>query len=143
MLVVGRDGFEAGDGRLALPRVSSTEVRAALAAGRPVDGLVPRAVLDYIREHDLYLYRGGMSDMAEVDARAMADGPADAAPSVFIMGAGVVGTALAVRLVGAGVTVTGLHGRQVELTDAARASSRAVWSARPAKSRRSSRSPTR
>ena len=54
MLVVGREGFEAGDRRLALPRVSSTEVRAALAAGRPVDGLVPRAVLAYIREHDLY-----------------------------------------------------------------------------------------
>jgi nicotinate-nucleotide adenylyltransferase len=54
MLVVGRAGFETGEGRLALPRVSSTEVRAALAAGRPVDGLVPRAVLDYIREHDLY-----------------------------------------------------------------------------------------
>ena len=53
-LVVGREGFEAGDGRLALPRVSSTEVRAALAAGRPVDGLVPRAVLAYIRQHDLY-----------------------------------------------------------------------------------------
>jgi nicotinate-nucleotide adenylyltransferase len=54
LLVVGRAGFETGEGRLALPRVSSTEVRAALAAGRPVDGLVPRAVLDYIREHDLY-----------------------------------------------------------------------------------------
>ena len=54
LLVVGRAGFETGDGRLALPRVSSTEVRAALAAGRPVDGLVPRAVLDYIREHGLY-----------------------------------------------------------------------------------------
>ena len=54
MLVVGRAGFETGEGRLALPRVSSTEVRAALAAGRSVDGLVPRAVLAYIREHDLY-----------------------------------------------------------------------------------------
>ncbi|HTB56507.1 MAG TPA: nicotinate (nicotinamide) nucleotide adenylyltransferase [Polyangia bacterium] len=54
LLVVGRDGFDAGAGRLALPRVSSTEVRAALAAGRPVDGLVPRVVLDYIYEHNLY-----------------------------------------------------------------------------------------
>ena len=54
LLVVGRAGFEADDGRLALPRVSSTEVRAALAAGRPVDGLVPRAVVDYISGHGLY-----------------------------------------------------------------------------------------
>jgi nicotinate-nucleotide adenylyltransferase len=58
LLVVGRAGFETGEGRLALPRVSSTEVRAALAAGRPVDGLVPRAVLDYIRAHDLYREKG-------------------------------------------------------------------------------------
>jgi nicotinate-nucleotide adenylyltransferase len=54
LLVVGRAGFETGEGRLALPRVSSTEVRAALAVGRPVDGLVSRAVLDYIYQHDLY-----------------------------------------------------------------------------------------
>jgi nicotinate-nucleotide adenylyltransferase len=53
-IVVGRGGFETGDGRLALPRVSSSEVRAALAAGRPVDGLVPRAVVDYISTHGLY-----------------------------------------------------------------------------------------
>ena len=54
LVVVGRAGFESGDGRLALPRVSSSEVRAALAAGRPVDGLVPRAVVDYIARHGLY-----------------------------------------------------------------------------------------
>jgi nicotinate-nucleotide adenylyltransferase len=59
-LIVGRAGFtpegETGEGSngVALPRISSTEVRAALAAGRPVDGLVPRAVLDYISAHDLY-----------------------------------------------------------------------------------------
>jgi nicotinate-nucleotide adenylyltransferase len=58
LLVVGRAGFETGEGRLALPRVSSTEVRAALAAGRPVDGLVPRAVVDYIHKHDLYREKG-------------------------------------------------------------------------------------
>ena len=58
---------------------------------------------------------------AEVNARALAEGPAEPTPSVFIMGAGVVGTALAARLVRAGVPVTGLHGRQVEPTDAARA----------------------
>jgi predicted short-subunit dehydrogenase-like oxidoreductase (DUF2520 family) len=56
----------------------------------------------------------------------MAEGPAEPPPSVFIMGAGVVGTALAAGLVRAGVPVTGLHGRQVQLTDAARASSGVV-----------------
>ena len=71
-----------------------------------------------------------MSDVteAEVKARAMTEGPAEPAPSLFIMGAGVVGTALAVRLAGVGVTVTGLHGRQVEPTDAARATSGVVGS---------------
>lgn len=49
----------------------------------------------------------------------MAEGSSEPTPSVFIMGAGVVGTALAARLVRAGVPVTGLHGRQVEATDAA------------------------
>jgi predicted short-subunit dehydrogenase-like oxidoreductase (DUF2520 family) len=44
------------------------------------------------------------------------------------MGAGVVGTALAARLVRAGIPVIGLHGRQVELTDAARAISGVVGS---------------
>jgi len=37
-----------------MPQVSSTAVRDALAARRSVDGLVPRTVLDYIRERGLY-----------------------------------------------------------------------------------------
>ncbi|HET6284096.1 MAG TPA: Rossmann-like and DUF2520 domain-containing protein [Polyangia bacterium] len=57
----------------------------------------------------------------EVNARALSEGPAEPTPVVFIMGAGVVGTALAARLVRAGVPVAGLHGRQVELSDAASA----------------------
>src|SRR4051812_18854029 len=65
---------------------------------------------------------------AEVNARALSEGPAEPTPAVFIMGAGVVGTALAARLVRAGVPVTGLHGRQVELSDAARAISGVVAS---------------
>lgn len=36
------------------PEISSTDVRARLAAGKPVDGLVPKAVLDVIRARDLY-----------------------------------------------------------------------------------------
>jgi predicted short-subunit dehydrogenase-like oxidoreductase (DUF2520 family) len=65
---------------------------------------------------------------AEVNARALAEGPAEPTPAVFIMGAGVVGTALAARLVRSGVPVTGLHGRQIELSDAARAISGVVAS---------------
>jgi len=57
-IVVGRSGAgSAGAGRggaLALPEISSTQVRAALAAGRSVEGLVPHTVLDYIYDHHLY-----------------------------------------------------------------------------------------
>ncbi len=49
------------------------------------------------------------------------DDPTAPTPVVFIMGAGVVGTALAARLVRAGVPVAGLHGRQAELSDASSA----------------------
>src|SRR5436305_4590166 len=56
---------------------------------------------------------------AEVNARAASEGPAEPTPSVFVMGAGVVGTALAARLVRAGVPVAGLHGRQHDQSDAA------------------------
>ena len=65
--VVGRRGWERPDAAAAaaaakeedrsvldLPRVSSSEVRARLRAGRPVDTLVPRSVLHYIRENGLY-----------------------------------------------------------------------------------------
>jgi predicted short-subunit dehydrogenase-like oxidoreductase (DUF2520 family) len=65
---------------------------------------------------------------AEVNARALAEGPPEPTPSVFIMGAGVVGTALAARLVRGSIPVIGLHGRQTELTDAARAISGVVGS---------------
>lgn len=52
-IVVGRAGFPSG-GAVDLPAVSSRQVRAALAAGQDVAGLVPRAVLDYISSHNLY-----------------------------------------------------------------------------------------
>jgi nicotinate-nucleotide adenylyltransferase len=54
-IVLGRQGFD--DPRAAsplLPLVSSTEIRRALAAGRDVARLVPRAVLGYIADHGLY-----------------------------------------------------------------------------------------
>lgn len=63
---------------------------------------------------------GHMSE-AEVKARAVSEGPVEPTPSVFVMGAGAVGTALAARLVRAGIPVIGLHGRQGRLSDAARA----------------------
>lgn len=65
---------------------------------------------------------------AEVNARALSEGPPEPTPSVFIVGAGVVGTALAARLVRAAIPVIGLHGRQTELTDTARAISGVVGS---------------
>jgi nicotinate-nucleotide adenylyltransferase len=57
-IVVGRGGTDglAADaaGPVKMPAVSSTAVRDAIAAGRPVEGLVPRTVLDYIYRQGLY-----------------------------------------------------------------------------------------
>jgi len=54
-LVVGRAGYSPPDGtQLVMPEVSSTRVRAALAAGESVEAWVPASVRAYIREHDLY-----------------------------------------------------------------------------------------
>lgn len=54
LIVVGRAGHPDGLGAPALPPVSSTEVRERLARGEDVSALVPRKVLDYIRERGLY-----------------------------------------------------------------------------------------
>jgi nicotinate-nucleotide adenylyltransferase len=54
-IVVGRAGVEAVDAHgVTLPEVSSTDVRARLERGLAVDALVPAAVVDYIRAHQLY-----------------------------------------------------------------------------------------
>jgi nicotinate-nucleotide adenylyltransferase len=57
-VVVGRAGTEGvaeqAAGPVKMPAVSSTEVRQLIAAGQPVEGLVPRAVLDYIYRQGLY-----------------------------------------------------------------------------------------
>ena len=53
-IVVGRAGSGSGGAGVALPNLSSTEVRRALAEGRSPKGLVPRSVLDYIYERGLY-----------------------------------------------------------------------------------------
>ena len=50
-IVVGRSGF---GGTIALPDVSSTEIRARVASGLPLDGMVPRAVLHYLETKGLY-----------------------------------------------------------------------------------------
>src|SRR3954452_5783134 len=52
-IVVARSGFAGAAGPV-MPAVSSSEVRQRLAAGQPVDRLLPRAVLDYIRQRKLY-----------------------------------------------------------------------------------------
>jgi nicotinate-nucleotide adenylyltransferase len=63
VVVIERDGEHAeppGPGwrveHLPIPRleVSSTEIRDRLAAGRPIDGLVPPAVVRFIHDHGLY-----------------------------------------------------------------------------------------
>lgn len=54
-LVVGRSGAPASrDEPVNMPAISSTDVRERLKSARPVDNLVPRRVLDYIRERGLY-----------------------------------------------------------------------------------------
>jgi nicotinate-nucleotide adenylyltransferase len=53
-IVVGRGGFSGGS-PVAMPKLSSTEVRRRLAAGESVAGLLPKTVADYIREHRLYV----------------------------------------------------------------------------------------
>ena len=45
--------------QLETPDVSAREIRARLAAGLPIDGLVPAAVADFIREHQLYRASAG------------------------------------------------------------------------------------
>jgi nicotinate-nucleotide adenylyltransferase len=52
-LVVGRAGFAGGEGPV-LPAVSSSAIRAALARRENVSALLPRPVLDYVRQRGLY-----------------------------------------------------------------------------------------
>jgi nicotinate-nucleotide adenylyltransferase len=52
--VVGRGGYETVEAPLALPELSSTEVRARLARGESVAALVDARVVDYIQARGLY-----------------------------------------------------------------------------------------
>jgi nicotinate-nucleotide adenylyltransferase len=54
IVVVGREGYPPVPGAPSLPAISSTEIRARLARGEDVSGLVPRAVRAFIDEKGLY-----------------------------------------------------------------------------------------
>ncbi len=54
IIVVGREGFPPVEGAPSLPAISSTEIRARLARGEDVAGLVPRKVREYAVEKGLY-----------------------------------------------------------------------------------------
>ena len=56
-IIVGRSGAVASPSAVAMPAVSSTEIRRGIGAGKSVEGLVPRAVLDYIYQRGLYQSR--------------------------------------------------------------------------------------
>ena len=55
-IIVGRRAAKgaADHTAITMPEVSSTEVRSLIRAGKSANGLVPRAVLDYIYRHGLY-----------------------------------------------------------------------------------------
>jgi nicotinate-nucleotide adenylyltransferase len=52
-IIVGRAGFPGPEG-VTMPDVSSTEIRARLAAGQSVDSLVPRAIIEVLHMKGLY-----------------------------------------------------------------------------------------
>jgi nicotinate-nucleotide adenylyltransferase len=54
IIVVGREGFPPVPGAPTFPAISSTEIRALLARGDDVSGLVPRKVREYVEERGLY-----------------------------------------------------------------------------------------
>ncbi len=54
VIVVGREGFPPVPGAPSLPAISSTEIRARIARGEDVTGLVPRRVREYVEERGLY-----------------------------------------------------------------------------------------
>jgi nicotinate-nucleotide adenylyltransferase len=54
VIVVGREGYPPVPGAPSLPAISSTEIRARLARGEDVSGLVPRKVREYAEKRGLY-----------------------------------------------------------------------------------------
>lgn len=54
-LLIGRQGYPVPEGcPISIPNINSTEIRAALANAGAIDGLVPTAVIEHIRERSLY-----------------------------------------------------------------------------------------
>ena len=54
-LVVGRQGYPMPEGcPISIPNVNSTDIRSGLASDRNATGLVPTAVLEYVRSRGLY-----------------------------------------------------------------------------------------
>ncbi len=54
VVVVGREGFPAVPGAPTFPAVSSTAIRAGIARGEDVSGLLPRKVREYVEAKGLY-----------------------------------------------------------------------------------------
>ena len=54
IIVYPRRGYEGGIDGLDLIDISSTEIRDCIQAGKPINHLVPKAVAEYIKEHELY-----------------------------------------------------------------------------------------
>ena len=96
-LWIGRDGTAAGDVifPFRLPDVSSTEIRRRLGTGSAAQGLIPGAVLEYIRDAGLY--------------RAPA-----AEPRVLILGMGKVGSVLSRWFEASGAAVLGWDPQDAE-----------------------------
>ncbi len=57
LIVVGREGYPPVEGTPSFPAVSSTAIRERIARGQDVSGLVPRRVLELVRERGLYRER--------------------------------------------------------------------------------------
>ncbi|HEX9399648.1 MAG TPA: nicotinate (nicotinamide) nucleotide adenylyltransferase [Anaeromyxobacter sp.] len=54
LIVVGREGFPPVPGSPSFPAISSTEIRARIARGEDVSGLLPSKVREYVEERGLY-----------------------------------------------------------------------------------------
>lgn len=101
LLVVGRQGHGTPGPALALPDVSSSEIRGLVARGKDVSHLVPSSVVGYIRANRLYSTAAKNSGIPR--------GPKDVNPatdSILVVGAGKVGTNLARLFSSRGVQTT-------------------------------------